>query len=105
VDAIYDESESLFSVLIDSFRNKTYFVESKEMLDFNYWNPEAKNSVIKIVGNSNFMIYVDVWCRLLLAKMTWSKIVLDWGYDLKYVNNVTGYVCTPNGSRIIGSYF
>jgi len=76
VDAIYDEAESSFSSIIDCLRNDTCDARREINGTKEFYTLNASVQKITLVGDSNFMFYVDNWCRIMFSKIKSVSVVL-----------------------------
>jgi len=100
VDAIYDESESWFSTLIDSLRNDTCVIN----YDDGYYMPsiESFKQRIEIFEFSDLRTYILFWCYLFLSRTKSLKIRFCVRNILRVIDNESGTVHCFFGGKILG---
>jgi len=96
-DAIYDDLEKDFCLLIDSLRNNTCEIVR------NIMNPRTRcehhglkirkaNQNISVFHKSDLMIYVEFWCHLMLAKIRSIDTVFGSHGNWRFVHVLSGDV-------------
>jgi len=93
IDAVYDESERYFSHLVSSLRNNSYALGERYLCLGEYFYSVKINAHRPFVSpfvKSHFMIFIDIWYYLMIARLKSVNVKFNIGNNSCYVHSISG---------------